>query len=363
MAESNAPAATPAAPEPRLELSTSRQMPEWMAEQRLSLAFTTYQAGKLFLIGLLPDGKLSLFERTLPRCMGLAIEGNSLYVSSLYQLWRFENTLAPGEQHDGYDRLYLPQVGYVTGDLDVHDVALDSVRRPVFVNTLFSCLSTVSETHSFVPVWKPPFISRLAAEDRCHLNGLAMAEGRPRFVTAVAETDVVDGWREHRTGGGVVIDVAAGRVVVRGLSMPHSPRWYRNRLWLHDSGTGQFGFADLGAGKFVPLAFCPGYLRGMAFVGDYAVVGLSKSREERTFSGLPLEEALRASKVEPRCGIHVIDLKTGDTVHWLRIEGVVRELYDVQVIPGARQPMMIGFVSDEIRRVIHVAPFRPLDAW
>jgi uncharacterized protein (TIGR03032 family) len=340
-------------------------MPEWMAQHKLSLAFTTYQAGKLFLIGLLPDGKLSLFERTLPRCMGLTIEGNSLYVSSLYQLWRFENTLAPGEEHDGYDRLYLPQVGYVTGDLDVHDVTLDSHGRPLFVNTLFSCLATVSETHSFVPVWNPPFISRLAAEDRCHLNGLAMAEGRPRYATAVAETDVVDGWREHREGGGVLLDIPGDRVVLRGLSMPHSPRWHRGRLWLHNSGTGEFGYADLSAGpegKFVPIAFCPGYLRGLAFVGDQAVVGLSKSREERTFSGLPLEGTLRERKVEPRCAIHVIDLKSGDTVHWLRIEGIVRELYDVQVIPGARRPMMIGFVSDEIRRVIHMAPFRPLDA-
>ena len=125
-------------------------------------------------------------------------------------------------------------------------------------------------------------------------------------------------------------------------------------VWLHNSGTGFFGYADLNAGKFEPLAFCPGYLRGLGFIGDFAVAGLSKSRDNRTFQGLQLDENLSERKVEPRCAIYVIDLRSGDVVHWLRIEGVVKELYDVVVLPGARRPMMIGFVSDEIRRVIRV---------
>ena len=346
--------------EPRLELSSSRQFSNWLGDVGASLAFTTYQAGKLFLIGLQADGKLSIFERTLPRCMGMTVSGNSLYVSSLYQLWRFENTLEPGQQHDGYDRVYLPQLGYITGDLDIHDLAVDGAGALVFVNTLFGCLATVSETHSFVPLWRPPFVSRLAAEDRCHLNGLAMAEGRPRYVTAVGETDVADAWRDHRQSGGVLVDVDANEVVLRGLSMPHSPRVYRDRVWLHNSGTGFFGYADLKNGKFESVAFCPGYLRGLGFIGDFAVVGLSKSRDNRTFQGLQLDENLSERKVEPRCAIYVIDLRSGDVVHWLRIEGVVKELYDVVVLPGARRPMMIGFVSDEIRRVIRVGEPAPL---
>jgi uncharacterized protein (TIGR03032 family) len=350
--ETTTPPQKPA--EPQLQISTSRQFMNWLADSKVSLAFTTYQAGKVFLVGAQADGKLSVFERTLPRCMGLAVHGNSLYVTSLYQLWRFENTLAPGETHGDYDRVYLPQVGWVTGDLDVHDVALDADGRIVFVNTLFGCLATVSDTHSFVPLWRPPFVSRLAAEDRCHLNGLAMKEGRAAYTTAVAETDVVDAWREHRRDGGIVVDVENDAVALRGLSMPHSPRWYRDKLWLHNSGTGHFGYADLAAGTFQQVAFCPGYLRGLAFHGDFALVGVSNSRENRTFSGLALEENLAQHKVEPRCALYVIDLRTGDAVHWLRIEGVVRELYDVAVLPGVRQPMMIGFLSDEIRRVIRV---------
>lgn len=364
----------------RLALATSRQFTAWLVEQNLSLTFTTYQAGKLFFLGLNLNGELSVFERTFPRCMGLCASGSTLYMSSLYQLWRFENVLEPGQLHNDYDALYVPQVGYVTGDLDIHDIAVgdfpqpplvrgensDRVplnkgdlkgaesnrNRPIFVNTLFSCLATISETHSFIPVWQPPFISKLAAEDRCHLNGLAMRDGQPRYVTAVSQSDVADGWREKRRDGGCVIDVSSNEVIATGLSMPHSPRWYRDKLWLFNSGTGEFGYVDAQRGKFEPVAFCPGYLRGLALSGDFAIVGLSQARGNKTFSGLPLDEKLAQKNTEPRCGLMVIDLRTGDSVHWLWMEGVVEELYDVAVLPGVRRPMAIGFRTDEIRRVI-----------
>lgn len=339
---------------PTLEITTSRQLLAWMAQQRLSIALTTYQIGKLFLLGLKPGGGLSVFERSFNRCMGLCPAEDGFYMSSLYQVWRFVNALAPGQTQDGHDRLYVPQLGNTTGDLDIHDMAVDGQGRLVFVNTLFGCLATLSDTHSFRPLWHPPFISRLAAEDRCHLNGLAMKDGRPAYVTAAGACDVVDGWREHRVGGGVVVDVASNEIVASGLSMPHSPRWHRGRLWLLNSGTGEFGHLELDTGKFVPLAFCPGYLRGLYFVDDFALVGLSKPRDNKTFSGLPLDERLRAQGTQARCGVQVIDLRTGDAVHWLRIEGIVDELYDVIPLPGARTPMALGFKTDEIRRVLSV---------
>ncbi|MBW4683092.1 MAG: TIGR03032 family protein [Microcoleus vaginatus WJT46-NPBG5] len=337
---------------PQLELTGSRQFPEWLAEQGISLAFTTYQTGKLFLIGLQPNGRLSIFERTFNRAMGLYATPDRLYMSSLYQLWRFENALDAGQIHQGYDRLYVPQIGYTTGDIDTHDIAVDNSDRIVFVNTLFSCLATVSERYSFVALWQPPFISKLAAEDRCHLNGLAMENNQPRYVTAVSSTDVADGWRDRRRNGGCVIDVASNEVILSGLSMPHSPRVYQNKLWVLNSGAGYFGYVDLQRGSFEPVTFCPGYLRGLAFIGDFAVVGLSKPRHNKTFTGLPLDENLAAKDAEARCGLQVIDLRTGDIVHWLRIEGMIEELYDVAIIPGVRRPMALGFKTDEIRRVI-----------
>jgi uncharacterized protein (TIGR03032 family) len=247
----------------------------------------------------------------LSRCMGLWGDGQMLYLRTLFQLWRFENSLGPGETYQGYDRLYVPRVGWTTGDLDIHDIGVDARGRPVLVNTLFGCLAAVSEQHSFVPLWKPPFISKLAAEDRCPLNGLAMEAGVPRYVTAVGRSDVADGWREHRTGGGLVIDVPKNEVVLEGLSMPHFPRLYRGKLWLLDSGRGQFGYVDLERGLFEPVAFCAGYARGLAFHGGYAVVGGSRSAREPYLPGLGLEGALTAKGAEARTGVLVIDLRTG----------------------------------------------------
>ena len=105
-----------------------------------------------------------------------------------------------------------------------------------------------------------------------------MEVGVPRYVTAVGRSDVADGWREHRAGGGLVIDVQKNEVVLEGLSMPHSPRLYRGKLWLLDSGRGQFGYVDRERGVFEPVAFCAGYARGLTFHGDYALVGLSRPR-------------------------------------------------------------------------------------
>jgi uncharacterized protein (TIGR03032 family) len=336
----------------RFELLNSRQFPQWLAEQRISLAFTTYQAGKIFLVGLNPEGRLSIFERTFNRCMGLAGDGQTLWMSTLFQLWRLENALAPGQKAEGYDRLYIPRTAYTTGDLDVHDIGIGEDGKPVFVATLFGCVATVSDTHSIRPLWKPPFISRLAAEDRCHLNGLAMEGRKPRYVSAVSRSDVADGWRDRRRDGGLVMDMTSNETVLEGLSMPHSPRLAGGVLYLADSGTGRLGRVDLARGAFEEIAFCPGYIRGLAIHGHYAVAGISAPRRNKTFSGLALDDELKRRDVEPRCGLVVIDLRSGDIVHWIRLEGVVQELYDVVVLPGVARPMALGLMSDEIRRTV-----------
>ena len=229
---------------PQFQFLASRQFASWMAEQRVSIGFTTYQAGLLFLIGLQENGRFCFFNRSFPRCMGLWTDGQTLWMSSLYQLWCFRNALAAGESRDGYDRVFVPRLAYTTGDLDIHDINVDGDGRVVFVNTLFSCLATVSDRHSFIPLWRPPFVSKLAAEDRCHLNGMAVADGRPRYVTTVSRSDVAGGWRDRREEGGCLIDAENNTVVTSRLSMPHSPRLYRDKLWVLESGTGYFGAVD-----------------------------------------------------------------------------------------------------------------------
>jgi len=347
--------------EPWLEVTCSRNLVSWLAEQRISLASTTYQAGKLFLFGRNATGQISTFERSFSRCMGLFANGQSLWMTSLFQLWRFENMLRPGETYNGYDRLYVPKVGTTTGDLDIHDVAVEADGRVVFVNTKFGCLATFDERLSFKPLWQPPFQSKLAPEDRCHLNGLALQDGKARYVTMCGTSDIVDGWRDRRRDGGIVMDVTDNSVVASGLSMPHSPRVYQGKLWVLDSGTGRLGWIDRATGRFESLTFCPGYLRGLAFSGDWAIVGTSMPRHERTFAGLALEDELKRRNAEPRCGLLVIDLKTGDINHWIRFEKTILELYDVVVLPGVARPMALGFHTDEIQRILAVGDWGQLN--
>ena len=208
--------------------------------------------------------------------------------------------------------------------------------------------AAVSERYSFIPVWKPPFLSRIVPGDRCHLNGLAMLDGRPAYMTSVSRSDEIEGWRDDRRAGGVVTDVRSNEVVLTGLSMPHSPRVHQAQLWLTNSETGQFGRADLACSRFEPVTFALGFLRGLDFVGDYAVVGSSKPRHGDAYSGLELDDSLRRNKSVPRLALFSVNLRTGASSEWLFIEGPMRELFDVVVLPGMRQPMARRLLSDEI---------------
>ncbi len=335
-------------------LMADRSFVPWLTEQQISLACTTYQTSRLMLIGGNPEtNTISGYWRIFDRAMGLYCTPERLYLSSKYQLWQLDNVLAAGGLHQGYDRLYIPRIGHTTGDIDIHDIAVDKNNQIIFISTLFNSIATLSDRHSCKPLWKPPFISQYINEDRCHLNGLAMVAGEAKYVTASSQSDVVDGWRDRRKNGGIVIDVASNDIIVTGLSMPHSPRWYQDKLWVLNSGRGELGYVDLDTGKFEAIAFCPGYVRGLAFWQNWAIVGLSKPRGgDNTFSGLELDDLLIAKDAEPRCGMMVIDLTTGAIVHWLRFEGIVTELYDVQVIPGVQKPMALGFQTDEIAQLI-----------
>ena len=341
--------------EERVTYSMSPGLSTFLGAQRIALAVSSYQSGKFYLLGQNVDGGLLVDERFFRKAMGICVpDQDTILLATLFQIVRFRNVLNPGEQiNNVFDACYVPRETYVTGELDAHDVGVLKDGRVVFVNTLYNCLATPSERHSFTPLWKPPFISAIVREDRCHLNGLAMADGVPRYVTAVSRSDTIDGWRDRRASGGVVVDVQTGEIVIGGLSMPHSPRIYRDRLWVLNSGTGELGWIKPGGAdaKFHVLAFCPGFLRGLAFHGDHAFVGLSKPRYQR-FEGLALDQKLADADSEPWCGVQVIDLRSGACVHWFRLDGAVAELYDLAIVPGAMRPMSLGFGSDEILGLI-----------
>lgn len=347
-------------------LLASQGFTGWLDSQNCSLGLTTYQAGRLFLIGRKPDGTLRAQERLIEQCQGLWTDGQTLWTSGLHTFWRFENDLLSQDvAADGVDRRFAPREGRVTGQIDIHDIGVGDTNQfnpktdeatpgPIFVCTAFNCLATISDGASFRPLWQPPFISQIIGEDRCHLNGLAMDGDRAAYVSAVSRSDVADGWRERRRDGGVVLDIATGEAVATGLSMPHSPRLYDGKLWLLNSGRGELCTIDPQTGDITPIAFCPGYARGLAFVGRFAIVGLSRPRRNQTFEGLELQDLLRQKDTAPRSGLLVINIDTGQTVEWLRFEHTIDELYDVAVLHDARQPEVIGFHGDEIKTAVRV---------
>jgi protein O-GlcNAc transferase len=265
------------------QIITSHDFLDWLQQEKISLAFTTYQTSRLLLVGVNKNGKISGFERLFDRAMGLYGTTEQLFLSTKYQLWQFNNVLKSEQFYQGYDKLYVPRIGYTTGDLDIHDITIDKTGRILFVCTLLNCLATVSQSNSCQPLWKPPFISQIINQDRCHLNGLAMVDGQPSYVTAVSQSDRENGWRKHRQDGGCVIDISSNEIVITGLSMPHSPRFYQGKLWLLNSGTGYFGYINLEQGTFEPIAFCPGYLRGLALLEKLGNCRIIKAERKDIF--------------------------------------------------------------------------------
>ncbi len=338
--------------EPSAKFKPSAQLKEFLKAHNVSLGFTTYHTGKTVLVGRMQDGeRISFYQQVFNQSLGIASsgDGQQLALGTGYQIWRLANAV-PLNKGAEYDRVYIPQAGYTTGACQASDVGFDKEGKIVFVNTLFSCIATISETASFVPLWKPPFISSLAPEGRCHLSGLGFRDGEARYVTGFSQTDTKDGWREQRHTGGFVMDIKTNEVLCEGLSMPHSPRWYQDKLWILNSGEGAFGYVDMETKQFTSVILCPGYARGLSFCGNFALIGLSKLRSDTASGGFIIEKRLAAENAGSYCALQVVDLITGETAPLLLMEKPVEEIRDVIVIPNTRNPMLVGFATDEIYR-------------
>jgi uncharacterized protein (TIGR03032 family) len=328
-------------PKPLRAVHTAN-FPTLLRQLGVSLLVTTYQAGKLVLVREEGD-HLNTHFRAFQAPMGMALTGDRLAVGTRIQVWEFVDVPAVTSRLDPpgrHDACFLPRSCHVTGNIQIHEIAWGTGGELWVVNTRFSCLCTLDRSASFTPRWRPPFVSALEPTDRCHLNGLAMVEGRPRYVTALGETDTPAGWRDGKARGGVLFDVASGEAVTRGLSMPHSPRWHDGRLWVCESGAGTLGTVDPDTGKYRPIAEVPGFTRGLDFAGNLAFVGLSQVRESAVFSGIPITERLSAE--ERTCGVCAIDLGSGRVVALLRFESAVQEVFAVTVLPGRRYPDLIS---------------------
>lgn len=324
--------------------------PDLLGQLGISLLVTTYQAGRLIAIRN-DNGVLNTHFRIFPKPMGLAATSKRFCVGTAAEIKTYKNVPAvcnrlaqkPEDvaedwqppQSSQHDACYVPFESQVTGDIDIHEMDFDKSGRLWFINTRFSTLCTRDNDHSFIPHWRPKFVSALTPEDRCHLNGLAMRDGKPRYVSALGATDTAGGWRENKANGGVLIDLNRNSNVVAGLSMPHSPRWYNGKLWILESGLGTLSTVDPATGKLETVAQLPGFTRGLCFHGPLAFIGLSQVREKAVFSGLPITE--KFSEDERACGIWVVNILTGETVAFLRFTSGVREIFAVSVV-SARFP-------------------------
>jgi uncharacterized protein (TIGR03032 family) len=330
--------------------------PALLRQLSASLLVTTYQAGKLVLLRDEGD-HLNTHYRTFKAPMGLALAdgGAKLALGTTLQVWEFRDNpdvarrLEPAGTHDA---CYLPRASHVTGNVLIHEMAYGTCGQLWFVNTRFSCLATLDPESSFVPRWRPPFVTELEPSDRCHLNGLAMVDGKPKCVTALGETNAMAGWRPNKAKGGVLMDVDSGAILCRGLSMPHSPRWYGGRLWVCESGSGTLGCVDRNTGRYEAVAAVPGFTRGLDFAGDLAFVGLSQVRESAVFSGIPITE--RLAPEERTCGVCVVDLRRGEVVALLKFTSGVQEVFAVAVLPR-RYPDLIND-NDELLESSFVVP-------
>ncbi len=320
-----------------LRCSHSESLPGLLAQLRLSVLLSTYQTGHLVVVSA-RQGRLVLSFHQFERAMGIAVKPGTVGVCTRKEVWFLRDApdiAAKLRPRGHFDSCFLARTSHFTGDIQAHEAAWVGHEFWV-VNTLFSCLSALHPYYSFAPRWRPPFVSALCPEDRCHLNGLAVAGGQPRYATALAETDTPAGWRDTQHRAGCLIEVPGGRVLARGLSLPHSPRLEGDRVFFLHSGEGRLDVADARTGRVTAVAPVPGVARGLALHGGYAFVGLSKARP--TLEGVPVV----SRRDQLCCGLWVVEVRTGAVAAHLEFCSGVEEIFDVQVLPGLVSPYVSG---------------------
>ena len=318
----------------------TQNFPDLLRHFRSSLAVSTYQAGKLVLLRA-EGSNINTHFRNFNRPMGMAADGERIAIGTYMEIAEYRNMPAVAKRlHEPprHDAVYLGRRGHITGAIDVHEMAWDGEGELWFINTLFSCLCTLDSRSSLVPRWRPRFVSHLAPEDRCHLNGLAMRDGVPRYVTSLGESNAPGGWRENKRNGGLLIDLQSDAILCRGLSLPHSPRWYNNQLWVLESGRGALVRVDPKNGERTDVARVPGFARGMDFMGPLAFIGLSQLRESNPFTDIPITD----DNADRQSGVWAVNIENGNTVAFLKFTGGVEEIFAVQALHGAGYPEILN---------------------
>lgn len=320
--------------------SYSPSLPALLHEKRCTLAISTYQAGKLILVSSLTGQHIRMFGKNLPRPMGIGVDGNKLAIASKYAVEVFANSRSLAlnfpENPKHFDSMYFPQVTYHTGFTDMHDLAWGDDGLWA-INTAFSCLVLMDEGFHFVPKWNPPFITELEPDDRCHLNGLAMLDGKPAFVSMLGESNTKEGWRGAHHEKGLIMDVRTNEKVLENLPMPHSPRVHNGCLYFLLSAIGKVMRYDLTTKTTHELCDTQSFIRGLDIYENLLFVGTSTIRQSsRSFADLPV------SKAQSLAGVLIIDLESGGIIANLSFSDRVHETFDVKIIPGIMRPTIVA---------------------
>ncbi|MEQ8684441.1 MAG: TIGR03032 family protein [Imperialibacter sp.] len=316
-------------------------LPKILFNQKITLAFTTYQAGKIIFLSSTNGETLVKYAKNFKRPMGIAYDpiNQRLAVASKTSIDLFSNS-SPLARHfpeypNKHDHLFIHQSRYQTGFLDTHEIEFGNDQLWV-VNTMFSCISSVSPFYHFKTYWKPSFITDLMPEDRCHLNGLELENGEPAFVTCFDGTNAPFGWKNKTLRTGKLIDIRSNKTLLDELPMPHSPVLVNDRIYFLLSGTGEVMEYSLKTGETRCIIKLSSFLRGLAAFGNFLFVGCSKIRDDSTvFSELEI------SSKSSFCGIYVIDLRTGINVAGITYTDIVKEIFSIKVIPNSISPGLL----------------------
>ena len=327
--------------------SFSANVPELMSKLKCTLAITTYQAGKIVFLSPRDENNLVQLPRTFPKPMGIALDqnGDKMALACKDEVTVFKNSSALAYTYPAkpkvYDSLYMPRSKFYVGPVDIHDLMWGNDGLYA-VNTLFSCIAKIGEDHSFTPYWQPPFISEIVPEDRCHLNGMAMLNGKPKFVTAFNQGNSERSWREVVTTDGILMDMDNNEILLSNLAMPHSPRIFNGDLYLLLSATGEFIKVELENKNYEVICNLNGFVRGMAYHKDFVFIAISKLRENSsTFAKLDIAGKSKDAK------IMIVHLPTKSVQGEITYHTSVDEIYDIQILPNKIRPNIMSTAKED----------------
>ena len=326
----------------------SPQVPELLLKLNCTIAISTYQAGKLVFISAKDEDSLSQLPRNFNKAMGIAedYENQKIAVACRDEIILFKNSKELANYYpkapNKYDALYMPRVTYHTGAVDIHDLSFGLNGNLYAVNTLFSCIIEIDDNYSFKPIWAPPQIDKITSEDRCHLNGMAMLNGKPKYATAFNNGNTPQSWRDNITSSGVVYDIDLNQIICQGLAMPHTPRIFNNELYVLQSATGELTKINTKDGSYEVIVKIDGFVRGMSLHNDYLFIGISKLRKNSSTFG-----KLDFAKNANQAGIIIVHLPTKSISGKINYLNSLYEIYDVHIIKNKRIPNILNTLTGD----------------